>query len=301
MKTILLTGKDGQLGWEIERTFNNLGKVITFDRSTLDLSDQNRLRKTIQNVKPDLIVNAAAYTAVDQAEKEPELAMAVNAVAPGIMAEEAKKIGATLIHYSTDYVFDGSKKTPYLEDDPTNPVNVYGKSKLLGELAIQEQKIPYLIFRTSWVYSHRGNNFLLTMLKLMKERESLNIVNDQFGAPTWSRTIAEISEQVLSKYSHNYSDLNKINGVYNLTCSGVTSWYGFAEMIKSLAKGNLEHSEKLILSGIPSEQYPTPAERPKYSQLSLEKISNTFGVKCPEWTKSLALCMNNIIASRSQT
>ncbi len=297
MTTILLTGKDGQLGWEIERTFNDLGKIVAFDRNTLDLSDQDKLRKTIQEVKPDLIINAAAYTAVDQAEKEPESAMAVNAIAPGIMAEEAKNIGATLIHYSTDYVFDGSKKTPYLEEDPTNPINVYGKSKLLGEQAIQEQKIPYLIFRTSWVYSHRGNNFLLSMLRLMQERESLNIVSDQFGAPTWSRTIAEISKQVLSKYSHNFNELNTISGVYNLTSSGVTSWYNFAEMIKELAKENFHLSEKLKLAGIPTEQYPTPAKRPKYSQLSLEKISNTFDIKCPEWGKSLSLCMENILSN----
>ncbi len=297
MTTIFLTGKDGQLGWELHRTLSTIGNVIAFDHSSLDLSDHKLLRKTIQEVKPHIIVNAAAYTAVDQAEKEQEIAFAINATASGIMAEEAKNIGAALIHYSTDYVFDGSQETPYGENDSTNPINSYGESKLKGEQVIQEQDIPYLIFRTSWVYSHRGKNFLLTMLKLMQERENLSIVNDQFGSPTLSRIIAEISGQVLSKYfipDFDLDSLKKQRGIYNLTSSGRTSWYDFAIEIRKLATKRFNIPESLQVEGISSDQYPVPAKRPKYSQLSLEKISDTFGVVCPDWKDSLALCIESV-------
>ena len=302
MTTIFLTGKDGQLGWELLRTLSTVGKVVAFDRASLDLSDHALLRATIHKVKPDLIVNAAAYTAVDKAEKEQDTAISINATAPGIMAEEAKSIGAALIHYSTDYVFDGSQETPYLETDRTNPINRYGESKLMGEQTIQEQDIPYLIFRTSWVYSHRGNNFLITMLKLMQERDSLNIVNDQFGSPTLSRSIAEVSGQILSKYFTPDLDLNNLkkqSGVYNLTSSGKTSWYEFAMEIREMAAKKFSIPVSLLLEGIPSDQYPVPAKRPKYSQLSLDKITDTFGVVCPDWKESLALCMESVSHSKS--
>ncbi len=302
MITIFLTGKNGQLGWELQRTFSTIGKVYAFDHTSLDLFDQNLLRKTIQKVKPDIIINAAAYTAVDKAEEEREIAIAINATAVETMAEETKKLGAVLIHYSTDYVFDGTQELPYAEENPTNPVNTYGLSKLMGEKVIQQHDIPHLIFRTSWVYSHRGNNFLLTMLKLMEEREHLNIVNDQFGSPTCSRSIAEISGQIISKYikpNLDVKSLYKQRGVYHLTSSGVTSWYGFAKEIKKLAESKKVKLNKPIqIEGIPSDQYPTPAKRPKNSQLLLEKISDTFGIVCPDWNESLALCMDSIPSTK---
>ena len=199
-RKILLTGKNGQVGWELERSLQPLGQVIAFDRSGLDLASPDSIRAVIREVKPELIVNPAAYTAVDKAESEPDLAMAVNGVAPGIIAEEAKRLGAALIHYSTDYVFDGTKAEPYTEDDVPKPINVYGKTKLAGEQAVQAIGVPHLIFRTSWVYGMRGKNFLLTILRMAKEKDELRIVDDQFGAPTWSRMIAETTAQVLAQF-----------------------------------------------------------------------------------------------------
>ena len=196
---ILVTGANGQVGWELQRTLQTLGDVIACDRVTLDLANPDSIRERVRAIKPEVIVNAAAYTAVDKAESEPELAMAVNGVAPGILAEEAKRLGALLIHYSTDYVFDGTKSDAYLEDDRTNPLSEYGKSKLAGEKAIEASGEAYLIFRTSWVYASRGKNFLLTMLRLANEREELRVVDDQFGAPTWCRTVAEGTAHVVAK------------------------------------------------------------------------------------------------------
>ena len=198
---ILVTGANGQVGWELQRTLQTLGDVVACDRGTLDLSDPDSIRGKVREIRPDVIVNAGAYTAVDRAESEPELAMAVNGVAPGVLAEEAKQLGALLLHYSTDYVFDGTKAEPYLESDAPNPVSVYGSSKLAGEKAVEAVGGAYLIFRTSWVYGGRGKNFLLTMLRLAGEREELRVVDDQFGAPTWCRTIAEATAQVVAKLS----------------------------------------------------------------------------------------------------
>ncbi len=299
MTTIMLTGKNGQLGWELQRTLPTLAKVIAFDHHTLDLSDHKLLRNTIRDIKPDLIVNAAAYTAVDQAEKEEGLAIAINANAPEVMAEEAKKLRAMLIHYSTDYVFDGNKKEAYIETDSPSPNNIYGKSKLMGEQAIQNQDIPYYIFRTSWVYAARGQNFLLTMLRLMQERESLNIVDDQFGAPTWSRSIAEITGQVIShnndKTGLDFDAMRHLSGIYHLTSSGRTSWYEFAKEIchqvsdRNIIKNNFQ------IQGIPTSQYPTPAKRPVNSELSTSKLNNTFGIVCPDWKDSLSLCIQDLL------
>lgn len=235
---ILLTGVTGQIGWELQRALMTLGEVIPVGRNItnaslrMDLVQPDTIRSIIREVKPDLIVNPAAYTAVDKAESEPELAMMVNGIAPGVMAEEAKRLGAAMVHYSTDYVFDGTSQVPYTESDIPNPQNVYGETKLAGEKAIQAVELPHLIFRTSWVYGMRGKNFLLTMLKLGKEREELRIVDDQIGAPTWSRAIAETTAQVLSGVSGNVSDfLVDKGGLYHLSASGKTSWYGFARAI----------------------------------------------------------------------
>ncbi len=297
MTTILLTGKNGQLGWELQRTLSSLGHVVAFDRATLDLADHKNLRATIQEIKPDLIVNAAAYTAVDKAETERKLATSINTHAPEIMAEEAKKLGSALIHYSTDYVFDGTKQTAYVETDRTNPQNVYGETKLNGELAIQSYDIPHYIFRTSWVYAARGHNFLLSMLRLMQERDSLNIVDDQFGSPTWSRDISSITSYILAQSLDNkgleLGIMKETSGLYHLTSRGRTSWCDFARQI--LAKCSSQQKEHSFqISGIPSSEYPAPAKRPMNSKLSTLKLNNSFGIICPHWTESLELCIQDV-------
>jgi dTDP-4-dehydrorhamnose reductase len=286
---ILLTGTNGQVGWELQRTLAPLGQVVAVDRRMLDLGNPDSIRAVIRAVKPDLIVNPAAYTAVDKAESEPELAMAVNGIAPGIMAEEAKKLGAAMIHYSTDYVFDGSKTSPYTEEDIPNPINVYGKTKLAGEQAIQAVGVPHLILRTSWVYGMRGKNFLLTILRLAKEREELKIVDDQIGAPTWSRMIAEATAQILAQgvlpLTPHASLLAQYSGIYNLTAAGRTSWCGFAQAIVENAQAGTR------VMPIPTADYPLPAPRPLFSLLASDKLTETFGMKLPSWDDSLALCM----------
>lgn len=280
MKRILLTGKNGQIGWELEKSLASLGHVIACDRNTLDLADSHSIIKVIRDIKPDIIVNAAAYTAVDKAEEEPALAIQVNGTAPGILAEEAKRLGAILVHYSTDYVFDGTASTPYAEEDLPNPLNVYGKSKLVGENAINDVGGKFLIFRTSWVYGSRGKNFLLTMLRLAQERKNpLKIVNDQVGAPTWCRPIAQTTADILKKCISG--DLEMISGIYHLTSSGQTSWCGFAESILK------KHPLSPTVIGIPSTDYKTPAKRPPYSVLSNAKIQRTFSVQLPPWQIAL--------------
>jgi dTDP-4-dehydrorhamnose reductase len=291
---ILLTGRTGQVGYELQRSLQGLGEVIAPDRAQLDLADLDALRATIRRVKPDLIVNPAAYTAVDKAESEPELAMRLNRDAPAIMAEEGSKLGAAMIHYSTDYVFDGTEQGAYLEGDATNPLSVYGKTKLAGEQAIAATGIPHLILRTSWVYGMRGKNFLLTMLRLAHERDSLRVVGDQFGAPTWSRTIAEatahiVAQAVAAKRSAMGSDADwwrERSGVYHLTAQGRTSWHDFTAAI--LAQAALEKSPMLI--PISSSEYPTPAARPQNSSLCCDRFMQTF-CGLPEWKAALALCL----------
>jgi dTDP-4-dehydrorhamnose reductase len=284
---ILLLGKNGQVGWELQRTLVPLGEIITLGRSELDLTDQNAIRRTIRAIKPDLIVNAAAYTAVDKAEDEPELAMAVNGIAPGILAEEASLIKAKLVHYSTDYVFGGTKNEPYTEDDCPNPINVYGKTKLAGEKAIIEKEGHFLIFRVSWVYGKRGNNFLQTMLRLFLERKELKIVSDQIGAPTWSRMIAEATAQVIGFER----TINMVQGVYHLTAAGQTSWHGFAKSIQSISKN--EAAKKIKLIAIESEDYKTKAARPKYSVLDCTSLFQQIGLKLPNWQQMLELAMED--------
>lgn len=296
---ILLAGVTGQVGWELQRTLMTLGEVIPVGRSVsnaalqMDLADPDTIRRTIREVKPDLIVNAAAYTAVDKAESEPELAMAINGIAPGLMAEEAKLLDAAIVHYSTDYVFDGAKATPYTEEDLHGPQNTYGETKLAGEKAIQAVDVPHLILRTSWVYGLRGKNFLLTMLKLAQEREELKVVDDQIGAPTWSRMIAEATAQILSQATQNVPYLlASKSGVYHLSASGHTSWYGFASAIFDHDRKSSERKMQRLIA-IASDQYPTPAKRPAYSLLDTHKLSTTFGLAMPDWQRSLQLVLDS--------
>lgn len=284
---IFLTGARGQVGWELQRTLATLGTVTAPTRQQLDLTDASALRRYLRELQPDLIVNPAAYTAVDKAETEPELAHAANALAPAIMAEEAAALGAAMVHYSTDYVFDGSKDGAYVETDPTNPLGVYGKTKLEGEQAVIASGIPHLILRTSWVYGLRGGNFLLTMQRLFKERDQLNIVADQFGAPTWARMIAEATAQILVQKP--FSPERNAPGIYHLTNRGTTNWHAFASAI--LAKTTLADSKQIVLNPIPASQYPTPAQRPVNSVLAGDKLHTTFGIALPDWEIALELCM----------
>lgn len=288
---ILLTGSQGQVGWELVRTLASLGEVIALDAKTLDLTDVDAIRGMVNAVRPRVIVNPAAHNAVDRAESEPELARAINTTAPGILAEEAEKLGALLVHYSTDYVFDGSGATPWNEVDTTGPLNAYGVSKLEGELAIRERCGRHLIFRTSWVYSQRGTNFLLTMRRLMRERPELRIVADQIGAPTWCRSLAEATAQVLAQIGSPLRGADKPEpwGVYHMTNGGETSWHGFAQAIQDIEK--LESPARLL--PIPSGEYPTPAKRPLNSRLNNDKLERVFGVRLPDWRQALALCMEN--------
>ncbi len=284
---ILIIGDQGQVGWELQRSMATLGDVIAIGRKTqpiaIDLADPDTIRKAVREIKPDWIINAAAYTAVDKAEEEHELAMAVNGTAPGILAEEAKAISASLIHYSTDYVFDGKATEPYKEESPTNPLSVYGKTKLAGEKAVKAVDGRYLIFRTSWVYGFRGHNFLMTMRRLAQEREELRIVDDQYGAPTWCRHIAEATSQAVSQCVVNSDLVDEKRGLYHLSSDGMTTWYGFSRLIFELM---LEAGEKILLQSvkpITTEEYPLPAPRPGYSTLDNTKLRHHFGVVLPDW------------------
>jgi dTDP-4-dehydrorhamnose reductase len=287
----MLTGKNGQVGWELQRTLAPLGQVVALGRQDLDLADPGQIRQRVREIKPDIIVNAAAYTAVDKAEEEPELAMAVNGIAPGILAEEAKRINAAIVHYSTDYVFNGQKNSPYTEEDEPGPLNVYGKTKLAGERAIQAVGAPHLILRTSWVYGMRGKNFLLIILRLAREHEELRVVDDQIGSPTWSRMVAEATAQILARiYSPlapHSSPLTELSGIYHLSAGGHTSWYGFAKAIINYTSLLTPHP--LRVSPIPTKEYPTLARRPQYSVLSNDKIKEIFGVALPHWDLALKM------------
>lgn len=279
MTKIILIGADGQVGTELKTTLSHLGEVYSFNRSTLDLTRNEQIAQTIQEVKPNLIVNAAAYTAVDQAESEPDLAHQINAIAPKIIATEAQKLNAFFLHISTDYVFDGQKNTPYLETDQTNALSAYGQSKLAGETGIQEVTDNYCILRTAWVYGVAGKgNFVKTMLRLAKERPQLKVVVDQVGSPTWSYDIATTITQLSSQQA---------TGIYHFTNSGVTSWYDFAIAIFEEAKA-LEIPLKIEqVFPITTAEYPTPAKRPAYSVLSGKKITDILGNPPPYWRSSL--------------
>ena len=288
---ILLTGANGQVGWELRRTLSCLGEVVALDSKAMNLADADAVRRTVREITPRIIVNPAAYTAVDKAESEHDLACAVNAAAPGVLAEEADELGALLVHYSTDYVFNGSGDTPWREDDACDPLNVYGATKLAGERAIQATGCRHLIFRTSWVYGARGSNFLLTMRRLMRERPELKIVADQIGAPTWCRDLAEATAQILSQLVSPLRGLRMDEpwGIYHMTNSGETSWHGFAEAIQALDEFE-ETCAPAHLLPIPGSDYPTPAKRPLNSRLNNDKLEQTFGLRLQDWRTALALC-----------
>jgi dTDP-4-dehydrorhamnose reductase len=279
--TILVIGAHGQLGFELSRLLPAHGEVTALDRSQLDLADADAIRMTLRSQRPALIVNAAAYTAVDKAEQEREVAEAINARAPGILAEEAKKLGALLVHYSTDYVFDGTATAPYTEDAPPNPLSVYGASKLSGERAIAASGCGYLVLRTSWVYGLRGQNFLLTIRRLARERDELHIVADQFGVPNWSRALAETTSTLLGR---GVAALRERAGFYHVSARGSASWFEFARAIVGPV-------DKPRVLPITTAEYPTAARRPAYAVLDNGKLERVFGLTLPDWRESLARCL----------
>lgn len=283
---ILISGQQGQVSQALQQRLQNMGELIVLGRDQLDLSQPESIRPVVRDIKPDLIINAAAHTAVDQAESEPDLAFAINATSPGVFAEEAAALGIPLIHYSTDYVFDGSKAGAWVESDAPNPLGVYGSSKLAGERAIAAAGGQHLILRTSWVYSLTGRNFLLTMQRLLQERETLSIVADQIGAPTWAGTIAASTGALIERWRDGAPGAW---GVYHLTASGETSWFGFAEAIGQ----QLINSGKpcAVLEPIASSAYPTPAARPLNSRLDCSLLQREWGVSQPDWHDALLECL----------
>jgi dTDP-4-dehydrorhamnose reductase len=283
--TIVVTGATGQIGYEAVRELAPLGTVVGLTRADLDLANPSAIRQTIRTLRPRVIVNAAAYTAVDRAESQRELCAAINADAPAVLAEEARRLGALLVHYSTDYVFDGSKRSPYVEEDLPAPLSVYGATKLAGEQAIQAAGGSYLILRTSWVYGARGTNFLRTMLRLARERTELRVVNDQVGAPTWSRSIAAATAQLLLDVGTDGAA-----AVYHLTAAGSTTWHGFAEAI---LEGDPQREEQLCRAIIPisTAEFGAPARRPLYSVLDCTAIREGFGLALPDWRQQLGLVL----------
>ncbi len=303
--TILLVGKNGQVGHELHRLLPGLGEVVAPDRHRLDLIDPDNIRRVIRETCPQLIVNAAAYTAVDAAETDEAQAHAINTEAPALLAEEAKRLGAGLVHYSTDYVFDGSNTEPYDEADPTNPLNVYGRTKLAGEEAIRRSGAPHMIFRTSWVYATRGRNFLLTIVRLATELEELRVVCDQTGSPTCASDIAVGTNKILMGIYKKHSETSafaKVAGTYNMTAAGQTTWYDFTKAILELASATAEQMSwvKAALKGRPlitqrvlpitSDEFRSAARRPAYSVLSNLNLARTFGFELPDWRIQLQKC-----------
>jgi len=298
---IMLTGKSGQVGGELNAMLGSIADLVAFDHSELDLFKPQGVRQAIRSIRPDIIVNAAAYTAVDRAESDEAAARAINGDAPGVMAEEAKILGATFVHYSTDYVFDGTKRTPYTEDDSPNPQNAYGRTKLAGERAIQQSGAAYLIFRTAWVYDRQGKNFLLTILRLAAQREELRIVDDQIGAPTYAREIAGATARLVQglwDQGERAGSLSSVAGIYHMTAAGQGSWHEFAEAILEEASQSAESpwiakatgNRRLIarcVVPIKTAEYPTPARRPAYSVLSNRRLAEVFGVELPHWRSQL--------------
>lgn len=291
---IVLFGKNGQLGWELQCTLSSLGEIIAFDYEDLDLTDFKKLRSKLDELKPDLIVNASAYTAVDRAETEQDLAMKVNGEAPGIMAEAARRSGAMLVHYSTDYVFDGTKGTPCVETDPTNPINVYGESKLAGEQAIQQAAEAFLILRTSWVYSLRlQGGFVNKVLQWSRQNETLRIVQDQTGGPTWARMLAEVTALLIARGGIEFVEYIKSRrGIYHLAGKGQVSRLDWAKAILRYDPHPEGQTVKRV-EGVLSSEFPTPAARPAYSVLDCERFEKTFGFRIPKWEESLKLAMGS--------
>jgi dTDP-4-dehydrorhamnose reductase len=294
---IMLTGANGQVGWELARSLMPLGEVIALDRSRCDLSRPETISNVVQAIKPDVIVNAAAYTLVDKAEEEEALATTINSTSVGVIAEEARKLEALLIHYSTDYVFDGTKPESYTEEDIPNPINVYGRSKLAGEKAIVQSACDYLILRTTWVYAARGKNFLRTMLRLAQERDELSIVADQYGAPTWARNIADATTHVLTAAQQERQAGEFSSGTYHLCASGKTTWHGFSSAIieraKQLSTAGSIKTERVL--PIATDDYPLPASRPENSQMDSSSLTARFGIIMPDWHHAMKLCIDEVL------
>jgi dTDP-4-dehydrorhamnose reductase len=289
---VLLLGKHGQVGWELQRVLASCAETIAPARAELDLGRPQELRDAVRAARPDVIVNAAAYTAVDLAEDDPAAAFATNAEAVGVLAAQAAALGAGLVHYSTDYVFDGSKSGPYAEEDATNPLGVYGRSKRAGELAIQAAGCAHLILRTSWVYGVRNGNFLLTMLRLANTTPQLRVVADQFGVPTWSRMVAEVTGHLLVALRGRLAD---DSGIYHLCSSGHTTWHGFAEQIVALgAVRSLCRNVPVV--PITTAEYPTKTRRPPNSILATDKLAKRFGLRLPDWQDCLHWCLDDLVA-----
>ena len=288
---ILLIGAGGQVARELRRELSTLGEVTVAARSggdvSIDLTESAKLSEMVRRVRPDWIVNAAAHTAVDKAESERELAFSINATAPGVLASAAAEVGALLVHYSTDYVFDGQGSRPYLEDDPTGPQSVYGQSKLAGEAAIAAAGVAHLILRTSWVYGLAGNNFMRTMRRLARERDELRVVADQRGAPTWSRHIAQATAQMLAQLGQDRAAWQRLSGLYHLVSQGETTWHGFAEAIVAHQRQREPVKVQRVIP-IATHEYPVPAPRPAYSVLDTGKLHNNFGIRLPDWRAALA-------------
>ncbi|WP_130900031.1 dTDP-4-dehydrorhamnose reductase [Pseudomonas sp. Sample_11] len=293
---ILLLGKNGQVGWELQRSLAPLGDLTALDRSTVndlcgDLADLDALRKTIRLINPQIIVNAAAYTAVDKAESEPELADRVNGRATQVLAEEAAALEAWLVHYSTDYVFNGEGSTPWSETAVVSPVNHYGASKLLGEQAIIASNCKYLIFRTSWVYGARGNNFAKTMLRLAKDRETLSVIADQIGAPTGADLIADVTALAIQHILQR----PELAGLYHLAAAGEVSWHGYASHVIDFAKANGEALAVKEIKSIETVAYPTPARRPLNSRLDTQKLRDNFSLHLPDWQSGVTRMLREVL------
>lgn len=286
---ILIIGRNGQIGWELERILGPLDNVIAIDYPDIDMTKPESIRATINTYRPQIVINAAAYTAVDKAESEADLAMAINGVAPGVMAEECRRLRALLVHYSTDYVYDGKKRTPYIEDDDAKPLAAYARAKLAGDLAIQAVDTPYLILRTCWVYGWRGNNFLLMMLKLASEQEEIRVVDDQIGTPNWSRDVAEATAKVLSLGQDDpYEYFSQYSGIYHFSASGRTSWYGFAKAIFEADPAAGERKLKRLIP-ISTAEYGSKVDRPAFAVLDTSKIERTFGLKMQPWERPIKM------------
>lgn len=294
---ILLFGKNGQVGWELQRSLAPLGEVVALDSNSRemcgDFTDLDGIARTVRSVAPDVIVNAAAHTAVDKAESEAELAHTLNALAPGVLAREANKIGAWLVHYSTDYVFDGSGEQPWRETDATGPLSVYGSTKLEGEQQIQRSGCKHLIFRTSWVYGARGGNFAKTMLRLAGERDSLSVIDDQFGAPTGADLLADVTAHAIRTVQQRA----ELSGLYHLVAGGVTSWHGYASFVIDFARQAgvpLKVAADAIKS-VPTTAYPTPARRPLNSRMDTAKLQHSFDLHLPDWQTGVARMLSEVL------
>jgi dTDP-4-dehydrorhamnose reductase len=296
---ILLFGMSGQVGWELQRSLAPLGELVALGRNSVDfcgdLADLPGIAETVRDIAPDVIVNAAAHTAVDKAESEAELAHTLNALAPDVLAQQAKKIGAWLVHYSSDYVFDGSGEEPWLETDATGPLGVYGSTKLEGEQLIQRSGCKHLIFRTSWVYGARGGNFAKTMLRLASERDSLNVISDQFGAPTGADLLADVTSHAIRSARQR----PELSGLYHLAAAGVTSWHGYASFVIDFARQTgipLKVAADAIIP-VPTTAYPTPARRPLNSRLDTTKLQQSFDLRMPKWKVGVARMLIEVLES----